>query len=80
MQDGGLVIRPLQIKSGNEFAEHILADLIEQGYEGQALLENFKKKSNTIRPAIQKLIKEADKFAESGEGRIPLSELFGEDK
>ena len=66
-----------EIKSGNEFAEHILADLIEQGYEGQVLLENFKKNLNAIRPAVQKLIKEADEFAESGEGRIPLSELFG---
>jgi len=44
---------------------------------GQALLEKFKTLSLAIRPAVQKLIEEADSFAKSGEGSIPFEELFG---
>ena len=66
--------------SGNDFAEYILADLIAQGYEGQALLQKFKEKSSEIKPAVQRLIKEADEFALSGEGCVPLDELFGADE
>ena len=80
LQDGGLFIRPLHNTSVNEFAEHILADLIDQGYEGQALLKNFKEKSSAIRPAVQKLINEVDEFAKSGEGHMPMSKLFWEDE
>jgi len=79
LQDGGLLFRPLHSTSSNEFAEYILADLIAQGYEGQALLQKFKEKCGEVKPAVQKLIKEADEFAKSGEGRIPIAELFGED-
>jgi len=60
----------------SEFAEYILADLVAQGCEGQELLENFKKNSRAIRPAVRKLIEDVDTFARSGEGKIPLDELF----
>ena len=76
LQDGGLFIRPVKI-TGDEFAEQILADLISQGYEGQELLLKFKVYSRAVRPAVLKLIDEADAYAKSGEGRVPLGELFG---
>ena len=37
-----LVIRPVSERSGGEFAEAILADLISQGYQGEELLAKFK--------------------------------------
>ena len=67
-------------RSDNAFAEHILADLIAQGYDGQTLLQKFKEMSCAIRPAVQNLIEEADAFAASGEGRISMTELFGKDE
>ena len=73
-----LFIKSSNNPSGGEFAEYILADLISQGYEGQNLLAKFKENLRAIRPAVQKLINEADTFAKSGEGRIPMNELFGE--
>ena len=76
----GLLIRPIRNTGGAEFSEQILSDLIAQGFEGQALLEKFKEQSRTIRPAVQKLLEEADAFAKSGEGRIPIEELFGKTK
>jgi bifunctional DNA-binding transcriptional regulator/antitoxin component of YhaV-PrlF toxin-antitoxin module len=76
LQDGGLFIRPVRgVRS--DFSEQILTDLISQGYNGQELLQKFKEYSNAIRPAVSKLINEADTLAESGEGRVPIDELFG---
>ena len=37
----------------------------------------FKEHSRAVRPAVRKLLEEADAFARSGEGRIPMDELFG---
>ena len=78
LRDGGLFIRPLHCNIyGSEFAEQILADLIAQGYEGQALLERFKENSRAIRPAVREIINAADDFAKSGEGHVPIDKLFG---
>ncbi|MDR2903288.1 MAG: AbrB/MazE/SpoVT family DNA-binding domain-containing protein [Clostridiales bacterium] len=77
LQDGYLLIRPVRDTGGGEFSEQILADLISQGYHGSDLLEKFKEQSRGIRPAVEKLLKEADAFAKSGEGRATMDELFG---
>ena len=77
LKEDGLLIRPLRNLTSGEFSEQILSDLITQGYEGQALLEKFKVQSRAVRPAVQKLLEDVDAFAKSGEGRIPLDELFG---
>ena len=78
LQADSLIIKPLQSTSTSEFSEQILADLISQGLEGAELLSAFKEQSKSIRPAVQKLIKETDEFAKSGKGSISLDELFGE--
>jgi hypothetical protein len=80
LQDGGLLIRPLQHAGVGEFSEQILADLISQGFEGQSLLTKFKEYSKKIRPAVLKLLDETEDFAHSGEGCIPLDELFGSEE
>ena len=77
LQDGGLFIKPVRDISSGEFSEQILADLIAQGYEGVSLLEKFKETSRAVRPAVRKLIEEADALAESGDGHVPIDELFG---
>ena len=59
----------------NEFAEQILADLIEEGYSGTELLARFKAQSRKIRPAVEHLIEEADRIAEQGRA-IPMENLF----
>ena len=71
-----LFIRPFH-GVGSEFSEQILADLISQGYGGQELLLKFKEYSRAVRPAVRKLIDEADAYAKSGEGSVPMGELFG---
>jgi hypothetical protein len=76
LQEGGLLIRPVRGVTGGEFGEQILSDLIAQGYEGQELLKKFKEYSKAVRPAILKMIEDADEYAKSGKGRIPLDEIF----
>lgn len=44
-----LVIRPVKTKTGGEFAEQILEDLIRQGYSGDELIQQFKEAQSRIR-------------------------------
>ena len=74
MMDGGIFIRPVKL-AGSEFAEQILSELISKGYSGDVLLSRFKEKNRQIRPAVEKLIEEADDIAESGES-IEVDRLF----
>lgn len=60
-----LVIRPAKTNTGGEFAEQILADLISQGYSGTELLDRFKKAQKEIRPAIEAMLVESEKAANS---------------
>jgi bifunctional DNA-binding transcriptional regulator/antitoxin component of YhaV-PrlF toxin-antitoxin module len=57
-----IILTPVR-KEDPAFAEEILSDLIEQGYSGQKLLNEFKRVSHQIRPAVEKLIEEADALA-----------------
>lgn len=74
LKDGGIFIRPIH-SVANEFAEEILTDLIAKGYTGDKLLEQFKLQSKNVRPAVEKMIAEADEIARNGKA-ISFDELF----
>lgn len=81
LQNNAIIIRPIRDYVGGEFSEQILADLIAQGYEGQDLLLKFKEISKKVRPAMEKMIDEADNMAKSVEKGPIISDIFGaEDK
>lgn len=69
LKDGGILIRPIH-SAANEFAEEILSDLIDQGYTGSQLLEQFKLQNKKVHPAIKAMLAEADDIAQNG---TPLS-------
>lgn len=75
LKDGALIIRPVR-QNGGEFAEQILADLLAQGYQGDELLAKFKEAQSKVRPAVERMIKEADAFAMKKDGGVSLEELF----
>lgn len=75
-----LVIRPAKEMSGGEFAEQILADLIKQGVSGEELLLQFKQKQSQIRPAVEKMISEAEEAAAGTCGYVSYEEIFGEEE
>ncbi len=72
-----LVIRPVQVASGGEFAEQILADLIKAGLSGEALLVAFKKKQAQVRPAVQAMIEEAESVARGVGEYSTYEDVFG---
>ena len=74
-----LVIRPVKVQSGGEFSTQILEGLIAQGYSGEQLLERFKAEQKKVRPAVERMIDEADTLAASGQSGPSLDKLFGED-
>jgi len=73
-----LVIRPVQ--SEMDFSENILKELIDEGYSGKQLLKEFKKKKETVKPAVNKMIDEAEAQAEKLEntGNEEIEEIFGD--
>lgn len=59
-----LILTPVR-NDDPAFAEEILSDLIKQGYSGQKLLSEFKRINRQVRPAVEKLIEEADALAKA---------------
>jgi bifunctional DNA-binding transcriptional regulator/antitoxin component of YhaV-PrlF toxin-antitoxin module len=66
MRNNEIVIRPIKENTGGEFAEQILADLISQGYGGNELLSKFRIAQKNVRPAVERMLKDA---AEAANGR-----------
>lgn len=77
MRGNELVLRPVKENTSGEFAEQILADLIRQGYSGEELLEKFKQAQRKVRPAVEAMLAEADRVAESKSGGYSLEDVFG---
>ncbi len=73
-----ILIRP--IVREDDFSQFILADLIKQGYNGEALLNEFIRMKKKVRPAIEKMIEEADRAASQlkGTGDDETSEIFAD--
>lgn len=74
-----LIIRPIATQNDGAFSEQILADLIAQGYSGEELLERFKAARKKVRPAVMRMIEEADALAASHQKGPSLDDLFGEE-
>lgn len=72
-----LIIRPAKTNTGGEFAEQILADLIAQGYNGNDLLDQFKKAQKEVRPAVEAILSEAERTAASETEYASYEDVFG---
>ena len=77
MRVNDLILLPVKENTSGEFAEQILADLIRQGYSGEELLEKFKQAQRKVRPAVEAMLAEADRIAESKSGGYSLEDVFG---
>ncbi len=78
MTDSEIVIRP--VRQETEFAEEILKDLIAKGYQGDQLLDEFRQTRAKIRPAIKRMIEEAELVANDhkGSGDDKMKEIFSD--
>jgi len=73
-----IILRPVYRET--EFAEEILKDLIGKGLEGTQLLDEFRKTRAKVKPAIRRMIEEADTLAEksNGSGDDKLNKIFSD--
>ncbi len=72
-----LVLRPVKENNGGEFAEYILQDLIKEGFNGEELLIEFRRRQAKVRPAVEKMIAAAQAAA-NGEGEFyTYEDVFG---
>ena len=79
--NGMLILTPVR-KDDPAFAEEILSDLVSHGYTGEKLLAEFKKINRQVRPAIEKIIEEADALAKTASQNYtdPTDAIFGTDE
>ncbi|TCP29052.1 hypothetical protein EV207_11388 [Scopulibacillus darangshiensis] len=52
-----------KVPKESDFSENVLKDLVKEGYEGEQLLSEFRKRKAQIRPTVEHLIREADQAA-----------------
>lgn len=72
-----LVIRPARENYGDEFAEQILSELIEEGFSGNEMLDEFKKRRAKVRTAVEKMINEAGNAALGKGEYYTYNDIFG---
>ena len=72
-----LIIRPVKTVSGGEFAEQILAELIDEGLSGEALLSKFKERQAQIRPAAEAMLHNAEEIANGNAPFETYEDVFG---
>jgi len=80
IKDGSIIIRPVINTTQDNFADLILEDLIKEGYKGQKLLEEFKKRKVEMKYAVENVRKEADKVAEDEAPYLTVEEVFKEEE
>ncbi len=76
-----LILTPVK-REDPAFSEEILADLIQQGYSGEKLLTEFKKINRKVRPAVEKLLEEADRIAKAASTNYvdPTDDIFANEE
>ncbi len=74
-----LVLRPARQNRDGAFAEELLADLIREGYSGEELLCEFKRRQKQIRPAVDAMLEEAKRAAASETEYMTYQEIFDEE-
>lgn len=77
--EGMLIIEPARSENNGELDEQILSDLIAEGFSGQELLIEFKMRRSKIRPAVEKLLKDARNAAHGSGDYYTYDEVFGGD-
>lgn len=77
LRNNEIIIRPAKENTGGEFPEQILADLINQGYSGNELLNQFKISQKKVRPAVEHMLADASSAA-NGKGEFSnYDDIFG---
>ena len=79
--DNGILVEPAEniFNSSGEFDVQVLQDLIQQGFNGQGLIEAFKEQREKIPSAIKAMKEEAHNIACGTSDFEKTEDIFGED-
>ena len=80
LENNSIVIKPISLDMQDEFSEYILKDLLDEGFSGDELLNEFKKRKNKVKYGIKEMIKEADMVADSPEKYSGMDDIFEEEE
>ena len=75
MRGNELILRPIKNNTGGEFAEQILKELIDEGYSGYELFDEFRIRQAKVRSAVEAMLEEAKNVA-NGNGEYMTREEF----
>ena len=78
LTEDAVMIRPLS-SSDDSFTMEILKDLVSRGYSGNELIERFAEQRVKVKKAVEVLINEADKIAQSECKGTTTKDIFGEE-
>lgn len=75
MRKNNVIIKPTASTS-EYFATQILSDLVTQGYEGNILVKKYEETQGKIKPAIEKMLIEADNVAAGKSESYSYDDIF----
>ena len=68
------------VLDGRDFAELILRDLINEGYVGKELFDEFNIRQSEIRPRVEAMLREAKNVAHGKGEYETYNDVFGNDE
>ena len=78
IQGTKLIVEPIKAAGTDSvFAEQILEDLIHEGFEGKALLAEFKARQRKVRPAVERMLDNAKSAAHGKSEYSTYDDVFG---
>lgn len=77
LDNGRIIIEPIQSTNFWDFSGDLLEELVNEGFEGKELVNEFKQRKETVKKAFALMVEEAREEIEQGGGK-DAEELFAE--
>ena len=77
MEENCIIIKPIIEDSLNEFSEYILQDIIKEGFSGNEILKEFKKRRKELEGAAKEFNKKVDEEINNTDHLASFEDVFG---
>ena len=79
IEDNCIVIKPVVENSLNDFSEFILQDIIKEGFKGNDILKEFKKRRKKLESAAKEFNKKIDEEISNANNLASFEDVFGKE-
>lgn len=79
IEDNCIVIKPVVENNLNEFSEYILQDIIKEGFKGNDIIKEFKKRRKKLESAAKEFNKQIDKEISNANNLASFEDVFGKE-